>query len=266
MGPDTPAFLAGSDDRVALLTYLAERSAAPATIADDLSLARRSVQRHLSTFVERGWAAKDGGTYGLTTAGELITEEHTSYVEALDRIEAFDAFYRRLPDRERAPEPRLLRDADLIVATEANPQAPMHHYLTSVEAMDGDRVRMLSPVLSRLFHDAHANLAFEGVHTDLVMTAELIERARDLNPMEFDVVVSVDVLDLYRYPDPIRFGMTLGENRILLGAYDDGHLEACIDASNPELLTWAGDVFDRYRSESELIEPPISLPFSLRES
>lgn len=265
MPPDTAAFLAGSDDRVALLRYLADRSAAPATAAADLSLARRSVQRHLSTFVDRGWATRVSGEYRLTTTGELIAAEHAAYLDTLARIDEFAPFYRHLPDRAHAPDPLWVRDAELTVATDADPQAPVHHYLTSVRELEGDRVRMVSPVLSRLFHDAHAELALDGVHTDLVMADRVIDRARELNPLEFDVVVSVDVIDLYRYPDPVTFGMTLGEDRVLLGAYDDGHLEACVEGADPELLAWAADLFDRYRRRSEPVEPSISLPFGLRE-
>ena len=264
MSSDTPAFLAGSDDRVALLSYLSEQAAAPATASDDLDLPRRSVQRHLSQFVERGWAIKTGGTYRLTTAGDLIAEEHLSYLDTLRCLEELNSFYRYLPDREHAPEPRWLRDADVAVATEEDPQAPMHHYLRCVRAFDCEHVRMVSPILSRLFHEAHADLALEGVHTDLVMSDELVDRAKELNPVEFNVVVSLDVLDLYRYPDPIEFGMTLGENRVLLCAYDDGQLEACVDATNRELLAWAEGLFETYRERGERIEPPISLPFSLR--
>lgn len=262
MDSDTPAFLAGSDDRVALLSSLSERSASPATLSDDLGIPRRSVQRHLSQFVERGWATKTSGTYQLTTAGDLIAEEHTSYLDTLRCLEELHSFYRHLPNKEHAPEPRWLRDADVAVATEEDPQAPMHHYLRRVRSFDCDRIQMISPVLSRLFHEEHSNLALEGVHTDLVLADELVDRAKELNPMEFNVVVSVDVLDLYRYPDAIEFGMTIGKERVLLCAYDDGQLEACVESTNSELLAWAEDLFETYRGRGERVEPPISLPFS----
>lgn len=129
-----------------------------------------------------------------------------------------------------------------------------------------ERIQMLSPVLSRLFHDAHADIAFEGVHTELVMPDGVIARARELNPTEFNVVVSVDVLDLYRHPEPIGFGMTIGDTRLLLGVYEERQLKACVDSSNAALLTWANDLFTQYRDRSERIEPTISLPFSLRNS
>lgn len=265
MSPDDAArFLAGSPERRRLLQRLSRGAASPAELAGDLDLSRRSVQRHLSAFVERGWAETSGGTYHPTVTGELVVAEHRTYLDALERLDDFAPFFRHLPDREHAPEPRWLADATLATATPENPQAPVRYYVDSVRAFDADRVRMLSPVLSRLFHDAHAELAFEGVHTDLVLSSSLVERARELNPVEFRVVASVGVLDLYRYPGDVAVGLTLGDDRLLMGAYDEeGTFQACVESTNPEFLAWAGRLFDRYRERATPVDPPLSLPFDL---
>ncbi|MFC7166010.1 hypothetical protein ACFQLZ_09895 [Halospeciosus flavus] len=167
---------------------------------------------------------------------------------------------------DHTPDPRWLESASLVTATKENPQAPVHEYLDRVREFDTDRIRMISPVLSRLFHDVHADLAMDGVHTELVLDADMVERARDLNPVEFKIVVSVGVLDLYRHPESIGFGLTLGDEQLLMGAYDDdGHLQACVHATNDEFLQWSTDLFERYRDESELVESPFSLPFPFRK-
>lgn len=257
-------FLAGSPDRLHLLSHLQEQPGSPGELADTLSISHRSVQRNLAQFVDRGWAEKRDGAYHLTPLGTLVADEHAAYIDALDTLEVFTVFYRYLPDREYAPDPAWLQGAMLVEATTENPQAPVQQYLEAVQEFDTERIRMLSPVLSRLFHNAHAELAFQGVHTELVLSAALIQRARDRNPAEFDVVVSVDVLDLYRHPGEIAFGLTLGAQRVLIGAYDgQGQLQACLDATNPDLLAWATRLFERYRDRSERIESTIPLPFRL---
>lgn len=260
---DAAQFLAGSPERRQLLVRLREDAGPPADLASDLPLSRRSVQRHLGQFVDRGWAVKESGQYRLTVTGELVVEEHTRYLDTLERIEAFSDFFAHLPDRDHAPEPRWLDDATLATATADNPQAPVHCYLDRIQTFETDHIRMVSPVLSRLFHEAHADLALDGVHTELVLSAATIERARELNPTEFTIVTSVDVLDLYRYPSPIEFGLTLGDDRIIIGAYDDdGQLRACVVSGNPELVGWGEERFERYRDGADPVEPPISLPFS----
>ncbi|MCO8243452.1 MULTISPECIES: transcriptional regulator FilR1 domain-containing protein [unclassified Haladaptatus] len=264
MSNDLARFLAGSPERRELLTHLRKQPGSPAELADVLSLSRRSIQRHLGQFVERGWATKSGGTYRLTTIGDCIVDEHTTYLKALDRIETFGPFLRNLPDIEHSPDPRWLDGASLVTVSPENPQAPIHAYLERVREFDSDHIRMISPVLSRLFHDVHAELALDGVHTELVMAEDTIDRARSLNPTEFKIVVSVGVLDLYRYPNSLGFGLTLGDDQLLMGAYDSGgHLEACVHSTDTEFLQWGEELFERYRGQADLIEPSFSLPFSL---
>lgn len=263
---DAARFLAGAPDRRRLLAHLVRKSAAPAELADELDLPRRSVQRHLGKFADRGWAESSGGTYRSTVTGELVVEEHATYLDALDRIDAFGSFFGHLPDRTHAPEPRWLEDATLTAASPENPQAPVHQYVDSVRAFDTERVRMISPVLSRLFHDAHAKLAFAGVRTELVLSAATIRRARELNPTEFQVVVSVGVLDLYRYPKEVSFGLTVGDDGLLMCAYDEeGHLEACVESEHPRFVRWAGELFERYRDGSDPVDSSLSLPFDPRD-
>lgn len=265
--PDSARFLADSPDRLCLLTYLRETPTTPSGLAEALSISHRSVQRNLSQFVEKGWAEKDEGVYHLTTTGELIAGEHENYLNTLEHIHEFESFYRYLPDSSHAPDPRWLQDATLAVATSDNPQAPVHHYTTSLQNFETETIRMVSPVLSRPFHNVHAELAFQGVQTDLVMSSAMIESAQELNPAEFKMVISVDVLDLYRHPDDIGFGLTLGDDRLLMGAYDgQGQLQACLDTSDPDVLAWATHLYDRYRDRSTQVDPPMSLPLQHLQS
>ncbi|MEA5387440.1 hypothetical protein VB773_15990 [Haloarculaceae archaeon H-GB2-1] len=78
------------------------------------------------------------------------------------RIEDLQPVYRYLPDSKRAPGPGLLADADVVVATDDHPQAPIDHYVRAVRSLETDAIRMLAPVLSRLFHDPHAEQFRKG--------------------------------------------------------------------------------------------------------
>lgn len=265
MPPEEAAqFLADSPDRRRLLEHLVESSGSPAELANELSLSRRSVQRHLRQFVDRAWVRKADGQYELTVTGQLVAEEHVRHLDTLGRIDELDSFFGHLPDLEHTPDPRLLDTASVATASPENPQAPVQHYLDQIRSFETDHVRMISPVLSRLFQRAHAELALNGVHTDLVMATETLDRAKELNPMEFDITSSVDVLDIYRYPGDVSFGLTLGDKRVLMGAYDDdGQLHACADSSEPPFVNWARQLFDQYLEQAVLVEPAMTLPFSL---
>lgn len=251
---DVARFLSNSPDRLALLRSLADGNASPSELAAGRSFSRRSVQRNLAEFADRGWVESGGGTYRLTVTGALVAEEHAAYVDALGRIEAFAPLFRHLPDREHAPDPTWLDDAALTVATDDDPQAPVHRYVASVKRLDTARVRMLSPVLSRLFHEAHATLAARGAHTELVMPAPTVERARERNPVEFLAVVRSGALSLYRCPDAFRVGLVLGDDRLLLGAYDEEmRLRALVESDDSQFHAWATELFERYRERSERV-------------
>lgn len=249
---ESARFLGGSPDRARLLARLAERPGSPRDLADDLPVAHRSVQRNLAKLVERGWTTKRDGAYRLTTTGAVVAARHAEYVETLDLIDRFAPLYDHLPDAEHAPDPGLLRDATLVVAGPDRPQAPVNHYVNTVGSVATRRVRMIAPVLSRLYHEAHAKLVLGGVETELVMAAETIDSARSLNPAEFRFVLGVDRFSLFEHEGPIRFGLTLGEERALLGAYDDeGGLRALLDCADPAFLAWAGTLYGRYRGAAD---------------
>jgi predicted transcriptional regulator len=252
---DAVQFLASSGDRLRLLQSLFDGASTPAELASEHALSRRSIQRHLAEFVERGWAESSGGTYQLTVTGALVMEAHTEYVEELAQLSEYAPFFRHLPDRERAPDPSWLTDATLTVATEEDPQAPVHEYVRRVTQLETDRVRMLAPVLSRLFHEAHATVARRGVHTVLVMPAPMVHRAEDRNPLEFSVIARLDVLSLYESPEAFEFGLTLGDDVVLMAAYDgDNQMRALVESTAPPFHDWSAELFDRYQQQATLVD------------
>ena len=260
---DAARFLADSPDRLALLIRLREGAAGPVTLANDLDCARRSVQRNLAAFAERGWVERGDDGYRVTTVGDLAATTHADYLDRLERLDRFAPLLRHL-DADHAPPLSLLEDAELVVSAPENPQAPVQAYIDHLKRFDGDAIRMCSPVLSRIFHEAHASLAMRGVHTDLVLSESTAEKARELNPLEFETVLRVGVLDLYAHPDSVPLGLTVGEDRLLLAAYDEeGHLEACLATDDPNLLAWGGDLFERYRERSVKVELSDRFPFGL---
>ncbi|WP_049970296.1 helix-turn-helix transcriptional regulator [Haladaptatus cibarius] len=249
---EAAAFLAGSPERHRLLAHLREQSGSPRDMADATDVSRRSVQRNLSEFADRGWVKKRDGVYELTTSGELVARTHRKYIETLDTISTYDPFYRHLPDADHAPNPAWLADATLVTASPDQPQAPVSHYVKRLRARETETVRMLAPVLSRLYHDAHAELVLSGVETELVMPPERIETARSSNPLEFRLVSRA--IDIYEHDGPVDFGLTLGDNWAFAGAYDtEGQLRALLECDDPKFLDWAKTLYQQYRNRSSPI-------------
>jgi predicted transcriptional regulator len=244
--PESVAFFAGSPERLRLLVHLRERPSSPRNVTAATDVSHRSVQRNLSEFADRGWVRKREGEYALTTSGDLVARTHEAYVETMATIAEYDPFFRYLPDARHAPNPEWLRDATLVTASPEQPQAPVSHYVSRLRERRTRSIRMLAPVLSRLYHDAHAELVLSGVETELVMPAERVEIARSRNPLEFRVVRQA--IDIYQYDGPVELGVTLGDDWALAGAYDDeGQLRALVECDDRDFLDWAEKLYDRYR-------------------
>ena len=248
---DAARFLAGSPDRRRLLAHLRDQPGSPRDVADALDTSRRSVQRNLAELCDRGWAEKRDGGYHLTTAGVLVTQAHADYRDALAVVEEAAPFLREMP-AEHAPDPAWLRDAAVVTAPAERPQAPVSHYVRRVRERETSSIRMLAPVLSRIFHEPHAELVLSGVDTELVLPADGVETARSMNPLEFRVVVRA--IDLYRHDGPVAVGLTLGDDWVLAGAYDDdGNLTAVVESDDPDLFDWAESLYEEHRNRAEQV-------------
>lgn len=269
MARDDVAFLAGSPDRLALLDVLAEGAAAPRDVAAALDVSTRSAQRNLSQLVERGWAERREGEYHLTTVGHLVRSAYAACLDRFEAIEALDAFYEHFPhpgertapgtrpgggpadddspDVHAVPDPAWLVEATCVTADPDHPQAPVEHYVQAVDSLSADHVRMVAPVLSRLFHEPHAQQVIRGASTELVLPAERVAAARRKNPLEFETVLAVPRFSLYRTDEPVEFGLTVADERTFLLAYDDeGQVRACVDGTHGALREWAVDRFETF--------------------
>lgn len=253
MSTDTARFLADSPDRIQLLERIRDSPGGPRDFADALGQSRRSVQRNLAAFEERGWVERRDGTVHLTTKGDVVATEFRRHLDVLETVSSSDEFYRHVPTGA-APPPTLIADVTVVTADSEHPQAPVSHYVSAVSDAQTDRFRMLSPVLSRIFHEAHAERVLDGVRTELILDESTVAAARERNPGEFSAVLAVPTFTLYRHDGPVEFGVTLADDRALLLAYDaDGQLRACADGDDPAFLSWATEVYDRHRSAAEKV-------------
>mgnify|MGYP000701777075 CR=1 FL=1 len=255
MSREVVVFLAGSPDRLALLDHLTEEPAAPRDVAEALDVSSRGAQRNLSELEDRGWTQKRDGDYHLTTTGHLVRETYADCLDRLDALGDLATLYEHLPDREDAPDPAWLADGTYVTAEEDHPQAPVTHYVEAVRGLETDHVRMLAPVLSRLFHEPHARQVQRGATTEVVLPVERVTAAREKNPLEFETVLAVPSFTLYRTDRPVEMGLTVTDDRTFLLAYDaDGTLRACIESTDPTLREWAVERFDRYREEASEVD------------
>lgn len=250
MGYEWGEQLFASPHRLALLRELQSEPADTQALTGRISASRVTVQRHLNQCSELGWVRKAEGRYELTPVGERVCGAATAFLDRLSVLESHEGVIDRLAAIDDEFDPLLLGDATVSVADETNPHEPIIHYRNGMKETTTEMVRGMTPVFSELLVEVHDELLSDGVETELLAPYSVLEAAPppadDIPPSMFTV---------YALEDSLDFGLTLTDDTVFVGAYDDGTFAACIESDEPAFCEWVADVYERYR------ERAVRIPF-----
>lgn len=208
----------------------------PSDITAALELSRRGVQRNLSALVDREWIERNESEYRLTTVGRLVASHYTDVLGVLVTIERCELFFAHLPDRDHAPNPNWLTDAEVVVADSSHPYAPMKYHAHIVHTCSTGLLRSLVPTLRRFHTIIYGGVPDRGIETELVLPRAVATLAGAEHPAEFEAALRLDTLDLCAYNGMVGLGLTLTDQGAIVSAYDgQGRLRACMHGTNPAL-------------------------------
>jgi len=129
MGGDDAQFLMASEGRLEPLDLLRDAPAGPRDLVEETGLSRASVQRNLAAFVDRGWARRDAGTYRATAGGRQIARVAGRFVDGVTGADRATPVLAHLPAFDPPLEAARLADAEVNVADETRPHAPVGRYV-----------------------------------------------------------------------------------------------------------------------------------------
>ncbi|MFA9416042.1 helix-turn-helix transcriptional regulator [Natrinema sp. HArc-T2] len=250
-------YLSGSTVRPTILERLVDGSAQPAELVSVADVSRTTVHRTLSELGKRDWVRRVDGGYEATAIGELALQTYErahSRFQLLDRLEPFCAHAEAI-----AAELDLdwLCEARLATPTETNPQYPLEWYddrLTALERADEHaRLCVTTPVLTRQLLAAHDPIADAGTPIELVVDDAALRAVATQSPDRVCTSLSTDAFELYAVSDSPSIGMTLGAERTLLHAYDNGRLVVGLESTNDRLREWATDRYSRLRADTRQV-------------
>lgn len=246
------AFLTGSEHRVRLLRAL-DAPRRPCELDDEQPASRATIQRTLGGFEERGWVVKDGRTYRLTAAGDIVRQAYDEMASVVETVDETDGSLSLLSDVGLPPA--AIAAATVTTASATTPHAPIERYLGAVRDADPDRFRGICPVLSVMLDEAHAAVVADGTPTDLVIDEATFEAAREHDPDGLDRAERTPSFSLYVHPEPIEFGLGILEDHVFVGAHDDrGRCRAMLDGTNRELYEWAVATFEECVGDARTVE------------
>ncbi|WP_306054973.1 helix-turn-helix transcriptional regulator [Natronococcus wangiae] len=247
-------YLSGSPTRVAVLEQVCDGTTRPAALVDAIAVSRTTVHRTLTDLVERNWVERVDGGYAATAVGALALEAYRNARTQFRTLERVEPFLARVDANVDDLEIEWFRTAELSTVAESNPHQPLEWYADRLETVDGERLRGVSPVISRQFIAVHAPIVERGTPTELVIGESTYRVVAERYADELRTSVSRSNYALYVAEETPPIGITLVGSTVFLGAYDDGgQLVAAVESADDRLRAWAADRHRERRDDARRI-------------
>lgn len=252
------AFLAGSTNRVRILETLREHPCRQCELIRECGLSRSTVHRTLDGLSARDWIRNDGGQYRLTAGGKFVLERYEALETSIERVDEWGPFLTRFGDVAATLPPAALDDATMVTNTPGNPHAAISHTADVFETSDTATFRGITPIVSPVLNEAARELVETGAEMELLIDDSVLDASRADYPAALEDAYTLPNFELFLYPDDLTFGLTILDERVLLGAYDErGVRWGSLDGTNAALTNWATDTYAEYRSRAK---PADSVP------
>lgn len=256
-GLETIAFLAGSENRVRVLTTLAERSLSRTDLRDATGVSRATLARILSDLEGRGWVRRDDGDYTATPAGRELVAAFATATETAAALETLGDLAQWFPFDDVGFDVRHLHDARVVRPTKTDAIRPVNR---SLELIGGaGRIRLVAsqhaPPAVEAFRDG---VEAGRLQFDLVVTRGALDAVstsvRDTENIRFlaghpDSSVAVTDAD-------IDCNYAANDDTIVLTVADDnGAPQAIVESEAPAVRAWFDDYFETMRAGATPLEP-----------
>lgn len=250
------AFLARSENRVAVLQAFATDDWTRQELRADLDVSRTTLARILNEFETRRLIARTGQGYTATPTAEAIHERFVPLLETMEGLATLGEAIEWLPEPARAIDVRHLRDAEITTTSNQNPSAPFDHGLASVR--DADTYRGLtSTAIPQYVETVSERTAAGDLDGEGVIQASFLDVLADAPER---VEPWYDIADrLFLYDGQVPVNMHIVDETVLiwLGEFADGELEihGLLESTNPAVLSWAEACYAEYRDAADPLDP-----------
>ncbi|THE64996.1 ArsR family transcriptional regulator [Salinadaptatus halalkaliphilus] len=249
-GFETLSMLTRSPVRLRVLRHLLEDGPAnTAELTDCLATSRRTVSRTLSALEEAGLATSEGRTYRATTYAELLAPELFTVLEAVPDYRSFATFLDAFPTDAIGVDLETV-DGTATVRRECQPHAPVSHVIDALE--DATHIRLLAPVASPLYVRPLVARVRDGATVEAVVNEPAYDEF--CAKLRGGVTLAGTLADVsLAVRDEVPFGLLQCADRVVLGAYDGGVLQATLETEADAVQQAARETFRAYRDEADPI-------------
>ena len=253
---DDIRFLADSANRVRAIEALAEGPRTRSELRDETDASAATVGRTLGAFEDRGWVAREGNRYALTSLGTYVASGFADLHDRMKDAHEHGALFPHLPLEEVSLDAEDLADVRITVPTETNPMA----IVTRIReiARRSNRHRSLSYHFSEPCVDAHHQAVLGGTQTfELVIPRTALKAEMGSNCVaQLAELVSTDRCSVYLYDGDIPYSWGVGDGHVLFVVKDDRMVSAgMVETDDPVAVDRFTETYEEYRADSTLLTP-----------
>lgn len=252
------SFLAGSENRVETLVAIRDGEGVDQRqIAETVDASRRTVKRTLNDLEDRGWVIAENGTNEcrISALGAIVLDTYLEVVDRLGPATHSAPFLERIPREAFDLDPAALADADVVVAAENQPYAPMDRVL-EVRRNASEIREVVNIVQADSAGQLRERVESGELEAEIVLEAGVLDAiaANDDYAAEFEAAAAADGATFYSYEGSIPYVFGLMDDTVILGVTNDkGMPEAVVVSDDPTVREWAEDRFESYRRAAEKI-------------
>lgn len=253
---DDVAFLANSDNRVAVFEGLVDGPRTRDELIDEVDASRVTITRIVRELETRGWIDRSGRQYVATPLGEWVYEEFTDLVTEMESANRLREAMQWLPPDLLTFDVRCLRDAELILVDEADATELIRRIVEFHRS--GDRIRGIARESAPAFIENQWELTVQGdTQVELVVTPAIVEAIQDHQPTarRFREILEQENAQYFVSEDiPVSVGIVNGAVGINL-TDEQGTLKGGLTTDNETVHAWAVELFESRRRDASPMDP-----------
>ena len=247
---DDIEFLAASENRVRVLTYLRETAASRQELHEGTGVSRSTLSRCLSGLQERGWITQSGSRCEITPLGKCFVDEFTELLRMAEGIRTLRDLETSLPIAEMDIDPRHFADATVAVVTRADPTAPVRRVKRLIRR--ADHVRLTTSLFEGPLVEVLWDQTVHGDLTALVVVSDgVIETVRDNAEMArmLRETLRTEQVEFLRSDGAVPHIVVLVDDSrgCVLVRDDDGVVRGELDTDDAAFRSWVASTIEEQR-------------------
>ena len=242
------AFLANSENRVAVLESLCDGAHARHVLMEQTDVSRVTLGRILEELEQRRWITRNGQICDITPLGAWVCEEFLAFEGTMEAENELRAVSQWLPDTGYDFHISHLAQGEITLVTRADATAPISRLIQHFDV--GGPMRAFSFAITASFLQAcHRHVLDENITWEWVFTPDVrrvLEDDADMRRYSREMLTSGGAR--YReFDGEIPHVVIISTELVNLRLADaDGAATALIQVNHPEVREWAERTFETY--------------------